>query len=125
MFIVNPDKSIYITRGDIGALVTDAKTTDGEPYTFEVGDIVRLRIFKKNHHDDVVVQKDVQIELATQEVEFFLNREDTKIGEIINKPVEFWYEVELNPDTAPQTIIGYDTAGPKIFKLFPEGGDKT
>lgn len=43
---------------------------------------------------------------------------------MVNKPTDFWYEVELNPDTAPQTIIGYDKeTGAKIFRLYPEGGD--
>lgn len=28
MFIVNPDKSIYITRGDIGMLVINAEDAD-------------------------------------------------------------------------------------------------
>ena len=125
MFIVNPDKSIYITRGDIGMLVVNAETLDNEIHTFTPGDIVRLRVFKKNKHDEVVLQKDVDIVVETQVVEFSLTREDTKLGDIINKPVDYWYEVELNPDTTPQTIIGYDLDGPKIFKLFPEGGDKS
>ena len=123
MFIVNSDKSIYITRGDIGMLVVNAEDTNNELHTFEPGDLVRLRIFKKNKHDEVVLQKDVDIVVDTQVVEFALTREDTKIGDIINKPVDYWYEVELNPDTTPQTIIGYDLDGPKIFKLFPEGSD--
>lgn len=125
MFIVNSDKSIYITRGDIGMLVVNAEDANNELHTFEAGDLVRLRIFKKNKHDEVVLQKDVEIVVETQVVEFPLTREDTKIGDIINKPVDYWYEVELNPDTTPQTIIGYDLDGPKIFKLFPEGGDKS
>ena len=53
-----------------------------------------------------------------------LRREDTKIGDIIHKPVKYWYEVELNPDTEPQTIVGYDDDGPKIFTLYPEGADE-
>jgi hypothetical protein len=50
-----------------------------------------------------------------------LSKEDTKIGKKVNKPVDYWYEVELNPDTYPQTIVGYDEDGAKIFKLYPEG----
>ena len=59
----------------------------------------------------------------TATVDITLERVDTKIGEIINKPVDYWYEIELNPDTTPQTLIGYDDDGPKIFRLFPEGGE--
>ena len=57
----------------------------------------------------------------TDLVTISLSSTDTRIGEIINKPVDYWYEIELNPDTTPQTIIGYDADGPKILKLFPEG----
>jgi hypothetical protein len=58
-----------------------------------------------------------------EEVEIFLGEEDTKIGEVISKPKDYWYEVELNPFDHPQTIIGYDEDGAKVFKLFPEGDD--
>lgn len=125
MFIVNSDKSIYITRGDIGMLVVNAEDVNNEIHTFEPGDVVRFRVCKKKDHTTVVLQKDVDIVVETQIVEFALTREDTKIGDIINKPVDYWYEVELNPDTTPQTLIGYDLDGPKIFKLFPEGGDRS
>lgn len=59
----------------------------------------------------------------TTQVEMALYGEDTKFGEVISKPVDYWYEIELNPDTNPQTIVGYDEEGAKIFKLFPEGKD--
>ena len=54
-------------------------------------------------------------------VTIFLGKEETTIGEITSKPKDYWYEVELNPETLPQTIIGYDEDGAKVFKLFPEG----
>jgi ribose 5-phosphate isomerase RpiB len=56
-------------------------------------------------------------------VEIYLDRDDTKIGEVISKPKDYWYSVTLNDDTVPQTIIGYDDDGAKVFKLFPEGAD--
>ena len=58
---------------------------------------------------------------ATTSVDLSLDSTETTIGDIINKPVEYWYEIQLNPDTEPQTIIGYDENGAKIFKLYPEG----
>ena len=67
-----------------------------------------------------MIQDKVQ---TKQRVEIYLTEEDTKIGEVISKPKDYWYEVELNPDEEPQTIIGYDEDGAKIFKLFPEGDD--
>lgn len=122
MFRVNKDLSIYVTRGDMGGFYVEA-TLDGEAYTFRSGDVVRLKVFGKKDCENVVLQKDVTVEADTTQVEMWLSKEDTKIGEVISKPTDYWYEVELNPDTKPQTIIGYDDDGAKVFKLFPEGRD--
>lgn len=122
MFRVNDDLSIYATRGDVGGLNVEA-TLGGEPYTFREGDVVRFKVFGKKDCENVVLQKDVLVEEDTTQAEILLEGHETKIGEVINKPVDYWYEVELNPETKPQTIIGYDEDGAKIFKLFPEGKD--
>lgn len=126
MFIINADLSIYLTRGDIAAIEVSANNKVGEtvtPYTFKVDDIVRFQVTEKGNVSKVVLRKDVLVEAEAETVDILLESEDTKIGELINKPVNYWYDVELNPDTNPQTIIGYDDKGPKIFKLFPEGDD--
>ena len=121
MFSINDDKSIHLTRGDIAVIEIGASKSEAEDYTFKEGDIVRFRVFEKNHYENVVIQKDVTVESETTSVDISLYKEDTKIGELINKPKDYWYEVELNPDTSPQTIIGYDVDGPKLFRLYPEG----
>lgn len=123
MFSINDDKSIHLTRGDIAVIEVGASSSETEDYTFKTGDVVRIRVFEKNHHENVVIQKDVTVESETTSVDISLYKEDTKIGELINKPKDYWYEVELNPDTSPQTIIGYDADGPKLFRLYPEGDD--
>ena len=123
MFSINDDKSIHLTRGDIAIIKIGASKSETEDYTFKEGDIVRIRVFEKNHHENVVIQKDATVESETTSVDISLYKEDTKIGELINKPKDYWYEVELNPDTSPQTIIGYDVDGPKLFRLYPEGDD--
>ena len=125
MFRIDNDMTIHITRGDIGIIEVSAEKNESELYTFVPGDIVRFKVYPKKRHEDVVLVKDVLIETETQVVEFILERSDTKLGEIINKPAVYWYEVELNPDTSPQTFIGYDDIGPKLFMLYPEGGDET
>ena len=122
MFRVNEDLSIYATRGDAGGFNVEA-TFGGATYTFRPGEVVRFKVFGKKDCENVVLQKDVIVGEETTQVEMWLTREDTKIGEVINKPTDYWYEVELNPDTKPQTIIGYDEDGAKVFKLFPEGKD--
>ena len=122
MFKVNDDNSIYVTRGD-AALIDVTATFDGKPYTFMPGDLVRIKVYKKKKATDVVLEKDFPVTAATQNVQIYLSEEDTKIGDVISKPVDYWYEVELNPNVMPQTLIGYDEDGPKVFRLFPEGGE--
>jgi hypothetical protein len=122
MFKVNEDKSIYLTRGDHIQLTLMASDGD-DAYTFRQGDLVRFKVFEKKNCENVVLQKDFRVESDTTEVVITLAEEDTKIGEEISKPKDYWYEVEVNPEIQPTTIIGYDEDGAKIFKLFPEGGD--
>ena len=124
MFIVNEDNSMYITRGDVAFFSVSTETDEGEVFKFQPGDVVRFKVTEKKACDKVVLSKDVGIEAETEEVLIYLEEKDTKIGSVISKPKEYWYEVELNPYTDPQTILGYDDEdGAKIFKLFPEGGD--
>ena len=123
MYKINDDLSVYVTRGDI-VLMSVSAEDNGEPYTFQPGDLVRIKVYKKKKATDVVLEKDFPITDHTQKVQIYLSEEDTKIGEVISKPVDYWYEVELNPLSEPQTIIGYDEDGAKVFKLFPEGADK-
>ena len=123
MFKINKDKSIYLTRGDIANITVSANTSDGELYTFQKGDVVRFKVFKRRDCGCVEIQKDTVVEVEATEVDIYLSKDDTKIGDVISKPTNYWYEVELNPDTAPQTIIGYDEEGEKLFVLYPEGSD--
>lgn len=123
MFRVNDDKSIFITRGDIAPIEVSAKSRNGGTYTFQVGDIVRFGVYVKNQYETVVLLKDVIVEVETEVVTISLNSDDTRIGDFINKPKDYWYEIQLNPDTASQTLVGHDNDGPKIFRLFPEGSD--
>lgn len=124
MFTVNEDRSIYATRGDIVFFeVSAADTLTGVNHKFQAGDVLRIKVFGKKDAETVVMQKDFPVTDVCEKVEIFLGEEDTKIGEVISKPKDYWYEVELNPYDNPQTIIGYDEDGPKVFKLFPEGDD--
>lgn len=127
-------KEIHLTRGNIACLNFPAKIRDispetGEtitmPYKYKVGDVVRFKIMKKKDVATIYLEKDVKVTEETDSVDICLDGYETKFGELIDKPTVYWYEVELNPDTAPQTILGYDKeTGPKLFVLYPEGGDK-
>lgn len=115
-------KQIMITRGDIGTISVSALNDDETDYEFQVGDIIRFGVFTKKNMNDIKLQKDVEVLATTTEVDINLNSEDTTIGDIINKPVDYWYEIQLNPDTEPQTLIGYDDEeGARLFTLYPEG----
>lgn len=120
MFLIDEEKTIHCTRGDaavfsVGALI------NGAAYTFKNGDVIRLNVMKRKECTDIVLTKDFAVTEETEAVEVSLTGDDTKIGDVISKPLDYWYEVELNPDTKPQTIIGYDIDGAKIFRLYPEG----
>lgn len=122
MFTINEDNSIYVTRGDILFFYVLAES-EGKNYQFKPGDIVRIKVYGKKDAETVAFQKDFPVPEITEKVRIYLTQEETKIGEVISKHKDYWYEVELNPDTAPQTIIGYDEDGAKLFRLFPEGDD--
>ena len=123
MFHVEKDMTICLTRGDACFFVVTADD-QGTPYVFQPGDVIRIKVCEKKACENVVLQKDFVVEEETEAAHIYLTKEDTKIGDIISKPVVYWYEVELNPDTNPQTIVGYDDDGAKILRLFPEGKDK-
>lgn len=106
--------TIKCTRGDRVAF--DFKIKD---YEFKIEDTISFRVYEKKGYDlPAVIEKIITIEEPAESVNITLSSEDTSIGEIENKPVDYWYEIELNDD---QTIIGYDEEGPKIFTLLPEG----
>ena len=125
MFKINDDLSIYVTRGDALVFNLSAKTDNGETYIFKPEDMVRIKIMEKKGCDEVVFQKEFTITEETDTVEIALTGEETTIGDVISKPTDYWYEIELNPFSHSQTIIGYDDeGGAKIFKLFPEGNSE-
>lgn len=121
--------SIFANRGDVVFFSVEAqeKTTEtdenGEPYIFQPGDVVRMTVYGKKNANNVVMQKDFPVFAESESVAIFLSEEDTKLEETISKPKEYWYEIVLNPESNPQTIIGYDEEGAKVFTLYPEGDD--
>ena len=115
-------KDISVTRGDVLFFYVVAED-DGVPHVFKQGDELRMKVFEKKGCDNVVLQRDFPVLEDTEQVPVFLSKEDTKIGESINKPKDYWYEIELNPNSNPQTIVGYSEDGPAVFRLLPEGGE--
>ena len=123
-------KNIQVTRGNYMAFtVTATNPVDKTAYTFQLEDVIRIKIFERKNVDNVFLEKDFKINEPTEEVTIELTAEEMKIGELIDKARDYWYEIELNPDTPKtQTIIGYEKKEgidyPAIMTLLPEGGDK-
>mgnify|MGYP004619568375 CR=1 FL=1 len=126
MIKIDEEKTIHLTRGDSATIVVTAQNDDGSNYEFQKGDTLRLKVMSKKKVEEIVLTKDIIIDSNKESVEIELTSDETRIGDYINKPITYWYEVELNPDNNSTTIIGYDENGPKQFKLYPEGknGDK-
>ena len=122
MFKINDDLSIYATRGDAISFSVSADS-NGSPYKFKADDIIEVKVFEKKNVDVVVLQKEFHAVAGEEVVHVTLTGEETKFGEYIDKPKDYWYEIVLNPNTYPQTIVGYDEDGAKVFRLFPEGGE--
>lgn len=125
MFKINKeDKTIHVTRGDVAFFAVRVNHEEtGEAYVFASGDIICFKVFGKKDCENVVLERRFDAIAGRDKCEIVLTKEDTSIGDVISKPVDYWYEVTLNPDTEPQTVIGYDDDGPKIFRLFPEGAE--
>lgn len=128
MIKIDTSGNIEVTRGNYLPLaVRTTNEVDGSPYIFKKGDTVKFTITEKGNCNAVVFEKRVTVSDEEKEkVDIVITADEMKIGELQSKPVEYWYEVELNPDTPEaQTIIGYTKAnGAKIITLTPESGDK-
>ena len=122
MFVVNEDLSIYVTRGDACSFPVVAADV-GVGSVFPAGTVLRIKVTEKKNCANVVLQKDFPAWNETASINIVLNESDTKIGDTISKPKDYWYEIEMNPNSDPKTIIGYDEYGARVFKLFPEGND--
>lgn len=114
--------TINLTRGDrctLKVYAIDAKTQ--ERYWFPAGCTVTFAIVpRKGYTQGAVLRKVVNVVSDTQEVEINLTEEDTKIGDMIDKKVKYWYNVVVNDNT---TIIGSDEDGEKAIIIYPEVGE--
>ena len=118
-------KQIQINRGDSTTLKINAKDSAGQSYTFKVGEKVKFVITERKNEDNVVFNKEITVDTEGLTVDIPISSAEMKIGEIINKPVIYWYEISiLTLNGEVQTIIGYDDEGAKEFIINPEAGDE-
>lgn len=122
MFAIVEKNTLLLNRGDT-VIFSFSAEKDGVQYTFKQGELLRLKVYGRKNADKVFLRKDFPVLTDSAEIKLELTGDETKFGPVISKPTEYWYEIELNPDTIPQTVLGYDEDGPKIFMLYPEGSD--
>ena len=108
---------IHINRGN-RLLFDYTIDSNGSDYVFEEDDIVTFSVYRKLEMDDEpVVNKNFVPEVGTTMVSIDIPNEEMRIGEPINQPEEYWYQIRLNEDV----VSGYNSSGPKKLILYPEG----
>lgn len=118
-------KQIQLNRGDSADMTITAKDASGEDYTFQINDVIKFKVSEAKNESNVIIEKTILIEQETTSVSLYISPEETKIGDYINKPVVYWYEISLEKTNGDVlTIIGYDNKGPKEFVLNPEAANK-
>ena len=122
MFKIDDEtKLIELTRGDLAGINLSI-----EDYTFRANDKIQLNIYNaRRMNTEPVFTKEWVVPEATETFNIQLSSNDTKFGVMKSKPIDYWYEIQLNGN---QTIIGFDDEinkdskkGEKIFRLYPEG----
>lgn len=113
--------TISINRGDAGqSFDLRIPINDTEYYTFQTTDTIKFGVYEANgFNKNAVLLKTITPSEETTTLTIALTQEETTIGELINAPVKYWYEIQLNDNT----IIGYDENKAKEFILYPEGSD--
>lgn len=113
---INAEKEIEINRGDRGTI--KLVSSNGK---FKVGDKLKFSVVDKKDYNNVLFQKEYTITEESNVAYLTLTSEDTKIGEITSKKMEYNYEIEYNGEL---TLVGYDSEKGKKFILYPEAANK-
>lgn len=119
MEVIDKKHTLIHNRGDKGVIKLKASATSTG--TFKKDDVIKFSIVTKDNYDDVIFQKEFTVQEDCTEFFLIFTNEEMRIGDIISKKVEYYYEIELNNDT---TLIGSYKDGHKKFVLYPEAGDK-
>lgn len=112
--------TIRVNRGDKLMFNVSLKATgEKDEYVFKEGDVLSLGVYEEDGFDNPpVLFKEFTPVAGDTVCTMKFSGEETKIGDYINEPVDYWYEIVLNEY---ETVLGYDDNGAKIFRLFPEG----
>lgn len=121
MISIDNEQTIELSRGDSATINLTIPLDDDNNYEFDVGDIIKLRVYEKNGYTkEPVLEKDFEVDEATEQVNIELDEEDTLFAPESNKALTYWYDISLNET---QTIVGYNSEnGPKLFIITPAKG---
>lgn len=136
MIAIGEDKqTIYLTRGDVTDKfhklaffypIYNIETKQEENYNFQLTDKIAFVVKEKKGYTKTEVLR-VEKTIAqmgylepTQYPEIQLTEEDTKVFNLTDKPVTYWYDIVLNDTT---TILGYDDEGAKKLIVYPEADE--
>ena len=70
-------KQIQINRGDSTTLKINAKDSNGDPYTFNVGEKVKFSLTERKNEDNVIFSKTIDVLEEGEYVNISLSSEDT------------------------------------------------
>ena len=108
--------TFHVTRGD--GRTVELSFRD---YTFPVGAEIHFRIYEEEGmNKEPVLDKEVDINTATETAEIEFLGADTALGNPINERTTYWYEIAITDD---QTPVCFDENGPKLFYLYPGGNN--
>ena len=76
------DDNIEVTRGNYMAITLTTKNpVDRTAYVFQIGDVVRFKVFERKNVDNVFLEKDFIINETSEEVVIELTADEMKIGD--------------------------------------------
>lgn len=118
MLKVDNEQTIHINRGD--RLVLEYSIdNDGSDYIFQKDDYIIFSIYEKKGLDKPpIIHEKITPIVGNTTVDIDISSDKMKIGEIVNKEKEYWYEIQLNNEN---TTNGFDEDGAKKIILYPEG----
>lgn len=99
---------------------TNINTLSMQFVNFNQNDEIKFNIYElKGYTKNQLVSKTIPVAQETDSVIINLSTTDTSLGEQINAPLPFWYDITLN---GVNTIVGYNEYGAKEFILYPAKG---
>ncbi len=111
--------TINLTRGDSLNINLSLELVDGTAYEFKQGDKIIFSVYEKNKMSEpAILLKTFIVNQNGENFDLNFTSQETRFGPFINKPIDYWYEIELNDE---YTVVGYDETGAKILKIYPEG----